>query len=63
MAEPEPTIISIEIGHPQGFGGHVFELTSEDLFQCVQCHRYEITLRDSATGEIQPCPNAEGATP
>jgi hypothetical protein len=44
--------------HPRGFGGHVFEYESNtDLFRCVNngCGQYEIVVRDSATGAIEPC--------
>jgi hypothetical protein len=55
----EVRIYKIEITHPQGFGGHEFELTSDDVFRCVNegCGAYEVVVRDQATGEIAPCPN------
>lgn len=62
MTTDEPlSIISIEITHPQGFGGHEFELTSEDLFRCVFCGGYEVVLRNPQTGEISACPKAPNA--
>lgn len=59
--EPEIHIISITPTHPQGFGGHEFELTHEDVFKCVRCGGYEIVLRDPDTGAIPECPGAKEA--
>lgn len=52
------TITDIVPTHPQGFGGHVFEYEAEsDLFCCVNqgCGKYEIVVRDRATGQIERC--------
>lgn len=64
-AAPALTVASLEIVHPQGFGGHEFEYQSDkDLFGCVHCGGYEIVLRDKDSGEIRPCPKtAIGLTP
>lgn len=53
---PAITVTTIEITHPQGFGGHEFEYQpSDDLFRCVHCGGFEFILRDGETGEIGPC--------
>lgn len=55
---PHLTITEIVPTHPQGFGGHVFEYQPEsDLFRCVNdgCGKYELVVRDSNTGVIEPC--------
>jgi hypothetical protein len=53
---PHITITDITPIHPQGFGGHEFEYQSvDDLFACVRCGRYEVSVRDHTTGEISPC--------
>lgn len=60
-ARPILSITTIEITHPQGFGGHEFEYEStNDLFRCVHCGGYEIALRDRETGEIPECPGPAG---
>lgn len=59
---PELVVWDITPTHPQGFGGHVFEYDSDnDLFCCVNegCGKFEMVVRDSATGKIAPC---QGAT-
>lgn len=51
------TIVSIQPTHPQGFGGHEFELESvSDLFRCARCRGYEVSLRAPGAGEISICP-------
>lgn len=36
------------------FGGHEFAYESHtDLFRCIKCHRYEVTVRKEDT--IEPC--------
>lgn len=39
------------------FGGHEFAYESHtDLFRCVRCHRYEVSVRKGdGPGEIEPC--------
>lgn len=56
------SIISFEVTHPQGFGGHEFGYEqSTDLFRCEFCDGYEISLRDRETGEIGQCPGPKNA--
>lgn len=46
---------------PKGFGGHEFVYVKvNDLFRCENCDQYEISVRDSQSGEITPCPNQPG---
>ena len=36
------------------FGGHEFHYEGHtDLFRCVRCHRYEVSVRKD--GAIEPC--------
>jgi hypothetical protein len=36
------------------FGGHEFAYEGHtDLFRCIRCHRYEVTVRKGDT--IEPC--------
>lgn len=54
----ELRVVEIVPTHPQGFGGHIFEYDDNtDLFCCINedCGKFEIVVRDSATGEITPC--------
>lgn len=59
MTNPDDLVIyDIVPTHPEGFGGHIFEYESDsDLFCCVNegCGKYEIVVRDSDTGVIEPC--------
>lgn len=44
------------------FGGHEFEYQStDDLFKCVHCGKYEVVLRDRETGAIPPCQPQQNA--
>lgn len=68
-ADPAPydreplSIISFEVTHPQGFGGHEFGYEQHtDLFRCEFCDGYEISLRDPVTGVIGQCPGPKGAS-
>ena len=41
---------------PDPFGGHEFAYESHtDLFRCVRCHRYEVTVLNRETGAVEPC--------
>ena len=41
-------------GQADPFGGHEFAYESHtDLFRCIRCHRYEVTVRKEDT--IEPC--------
>jgi hypothetical protein len=56
----EIVIVDITPTHSQGFGGHEFEYQPEsDLFRCVRCGRYEVSVRDPQTGEIAACEAAQ----
>jgi hypothetical protein len=45
-ATPEPAV--------PDFGGHEFAYESHtDLFRCVHCHRYKVTVRKG--NAIEPC--------
>ena len=39
------------------FGGHEFAYESHtDLFRCIRCHRYEVSVRKGdGPGEFEPC--------
>ena len=38
------------------FGGHEFAYESHtDLFRCIKCHRYEVTVRKKDDDTIEPC--------
>ena len=38
------------------YGGHEFAYEPHtDLFRCVRCHKYEVSVRDREAGTIEPC--------
>lgn len=38
------------------FGGHEFHYESHtDLFRCIRCHAYEVTVRDDSPIGLMPC--------
>jgi hypothetical protein len=53
-------VYEIQVGDPEALNGHVLGyVSSDDLFRCERCGRYEITLEDPDTpGALTPCPGA-----
>ena len=38
------------------FGGHEFAYEGHtDLFRCVRCHKYEVTVVNREEGTVEPC--------